>query len=260
GLCPNVGVRLCHPELTSARICNSGTITRDTFGFCERNINPNAIPINATIARFQSDRFSACGQSMGQGHDMILGISDWTLSGHGAWVQQFMFRAERWGWEEMAAVPTVWPVSEPMLLCMDGFMANASGTDCVPRDELLCGRTNMCTGWSVAQFNSAQHVMRQHESCFEFRCVNSGYGFIDDSRNCAPCIRDARDGINREGECVRCPTGQVFEHYDGICVPAMRISAQRMIRHQSRDCFVLNTPDEFFQCVMNRNREMCHPI
>lgn len=158
----------------------------------------------------------------GEEHDLILAISDWLPSGHGAWVKPYMVRAERQGWEDMKSWINIYPASSTqnntssqttaMLACKNGYKVNSTNTDCVPINRDACSDVRLCPDWFEANLNTDIHVQSTVGSCIQWRCKENAYALSKvGGSQCVPCGPSQRNGINPEnGTCVSCPQGSVF--------------------------------------------------
>ena len=195
--------------------------------------------------RFDTGQTGACtndGGGAGTGHIMFLGLSEWLSSGHGAWVQQFVYRSQ-----DMSGCRTglaVYPAqnSRKILACKEGFIPNANNTDCVDdcvnqvckldANPLLCiQKSQMCTGWNADNFKESEHVMVPGAECNQFRCKTEGHAFAADGKTCGPCLSQTnwRNGIASDtGKCVHCTDVNKFDQATNVCVPAKRLDHQSM--------------------------------
>ncbi len=169
-----------------------------------------------------------CGTNTYQRHDVILGVVGWLNSGHGAWVQQLVVRAQRACWKELVSWPVIYPKlnSKPVLVCKYGYKPNNEKNECIPIDETVCGALSLCDGWT-AGFDTLKHYVQEKGSCYEYRCKENGYAFASNTdRTCVQCVQNTRYGIDEStGVCIECSLGQKFDKdTDGFCKPTKSLS------------------------------------
>ena len=246
----------------NATTCNSTDISIGGFADSQRvhsgaNIE-NEIPM---FYRANSAGKDEC--------DMILAISSWTPSGHGAYVQPTVFctvRAGEWR-KHMYSVPVIEFVSEPILMCMDGYRKNSAKDDCEAINQDLCNLNSMCTGWAAEGFKSGEHTMYKNtaSNCFEYRCMMPGYGFVSTSdRTCKECNASTRYGVpGKTGECIICPVEKIFdENADGssYCVTAVQIGTgtlqygpqkSRTTQPLLNQCWTQVEPSTYKKCTLD---------
>lgn len=112
--------------------CNTNTIKRDNYNSVSFATSGDSI--SAGIPQFIYNQHNDCDSNAYEEHDMILAVSGFLPSGHGAMVSQVNFRAAKWqdtcnSWSCYASTAVVTTTGTPELLCMDGYTSN--GTDCV---------------------------------------------------------------------------------------------------------------------------------
>ncbi len=213
-----------------ATTCDATTISKSDFK--NYKIATTSVPsVEGEIYMFHWGEYKKCGVHKGQEHDMILAVSNWTPTGHGAFVRPMVFRAERSGWKDMVSTATLWGVGSETLLCKDGYRPNGDKTDCVAINATECAKSALCSGWDVNAFSESTHSMvaRLGGGCYEYRCATPGMGFVSASeRVCQECSGDRRVGVSSEtGACVRCPLGRIFDdnaNSSGNCVEAKQYS------------------------------------
>ncbi|MCL1785933.1 MAG: hypothetical protein FWG39_02160 [Alphaproteobacteria bacterium] len=149
-----LSIRLCKPDTARANTCNpSNPIKRDTFNNVGFRTNKEG-SVRSEVAMFNWAQTYVCvnRDSTLDAHDSILAISRWTPSGNGAFVRQFIFRAHGWknatpetytyGGASVSyytrATVSLTGSGPEILVCRDGFGANANGNDCVPNDFNQC--------------------------------------------------------------------------------------------------------------------------
>lgn len=230
--------------------------------------------IEGRVARFERDKKNGCGVHETQEHDMILVVSRWLPSGHGAWVQQMVVRARRKGWSPMISWAAIYPATgaDQILTCKNGYKANAAGDDCEPVDWALCEKgAAFCSGWSVSGFDENTMAMEldSANNCYQYRCIENGYAFGSGvSRRCVPCTTNMRGGVSpADGTCVACALGSLFNAdaaATGYCSAAISYNRQEMLygRGQTKatnptfdnQCWPIFDIDEYRACVENGGR------
>lgn len=180
--------------------------------------------IESKIAMFFSwdydcndERFGKQSGTKYQEHDLILGVSEWLSSGHGAWVEPMTVRAwcPRGTAKEQTKVckiiidrRSVYSDSDDAkkLVCMNGYKPNAGETDCVPINNTACASMIECKGWSADQFADTTTYMRwPKDGCYEYRCAVGNYGFKQGTKECIECVDTETQKatyLEDTGECV----------------------------------------------------------
>lgn len=246
---------------TSDSSCDSTEILRSSFSNYKIE-KSSSVNIENTIPRFLKGIYKGCGVHKGQEHDMILTITDWTKSGHGAFATPVIFRAERSGWKQMRSTVTLRKTSvEPTLLCKHGYQPNSDATDCSEVDSTLCAMNDMCDGWSSSQFDRTSHVLKAINGCYQYRCL-PGTAFESElSKTCVVCTGDARVGIPYDtGTCVKCAKGEVFDEdnaADNYCSTAEKLSVQDLVYGKGKtqttpwkdQCWLIVEPEEYRKCL-----------
>lgn len=242
--------------------CDSQPLNKEKFKNYKRLTNKNATNIEESIPMFYMNQNKKCYGNRKEEHDMILAISKWAPSGHGAFAQPTIFRAERDGDKHMVSTATITFVGTATLLCKEGYAPNSGGTDCDPIDATMCALTNMCTGWSG--FDAATHKITAAKSggCNEYRCLQPKYGFKSEAdKTCAECGEDARHGTNSDnGVCVACDVGSIFDGAKNQCVAASHVLGRdAMVYGPNKDrdtkplgdqCWTKPESTEYKNCVI----------
>lgn len=244
-------------------VCDATTIKASDFSSTKFKIaTSNAPSVEGEIAMFYADHYRGCGVEKGQEHDMVLGIIDWTASGHGAFAQPMVVRAERAQWKDMVSTATIWTVGEKTLLCKDGYQPNAAKTDCVAANQTLCNMNNMCNNWSSSSYVEGTHKLVASTSgtnCYEYRCAMPNMAFTTpDTKSCSECVGDARVGVAPNGVCTRCPMGKLFDATavsGNYCRETTAYSVQDLAYGRGKDrnapnpCWTIAEPTEYKACV-----------
>lgn len=205
--------------------CDSTTIKREDFNSYSMS---RTVATEAQTYMFHWDENDKCGRNSSDEHDMILGISGWTQSGHGAFAQPFMVRGTRDGWKNNNGYVNVWKTGEPTLLCKSGYTLNGAKNDCEAIDATQCGLNELCPsgGWTQADFKQGQHELKWSDAnkCNEYRCTTAGHGFASaTSKTCGDCGTAPKNGVHpTTGVCVKCENGQKFSN--GNCVSTTQYS------------------------------------
>lgn len=231
------------------------------------------IGVEGGIYMFHWDENQDCGLNSGHEHDMVLGISDWLPSGHGAKARSFVISSRRGDWKEPVAWPQVWGVGEETLLCKNGYRANAAGTDCEAIDENECAKSQMCSGWNSGAFNQETMIMEYTESCandtgstggYIYKCKEAGKAFVSATdKTCADCTTNLRGGISpQDGTCVKCDLGKIFNSdaaSSNYCVEARALTktdlqygsgkTKNSLLDLGDQCWTISDPEEYKNCV-----------
>ena len=283
----NVCQWLCKPGYSgegcnansASTVCDTTLLRRDDFNAYTMKRDPN---VEDSVAMFEWNNYQGCGVHKGQEHDIILAVSDWLDSGHGAWARPFVVRARREGWKSKRGGVEVYPAAEPTLLCKSGYKANAAGNDCEPIDGSKCAQScldksgsdlmecvtsQLCTNWPADSFDSSSMTMEYNTNagCYQYRCKEAGYAYASvTDRTCSPCASDMHGGVSpSDGTCVQCPVGKIFDEKaasTGYCSPTnaytktdlqygkgqTRSSAPTTVTEQ---CWTIQTPDDYKVCV-----------
>lgn len=251
---------------TTPSSCDSTTLLRSNFdGY--KLATSGSTNIENDIPRFFDGTYRSCGLRKEQEHDMILAISGWTTSGHGAFAQPMLVRAERTsGMKDVQSTITLKTgTSTPVLLCKNGYKSNAAGTDCEVVNNNLCTMNSLCSGWTKTSFNNTLHTLKEINGCYQYRCVQSGFAFASDTdKTCTACSGDARVGIPDDtGVCVKCPKGEIFDNDNSTnkyCSKAKVLSTQDLIYGSGKNqqtttwgdqCWLIIEPSEYRDCVLN---------
>lgn len=246
-------------DVTELKAENYASITRMATG----------ANVEDRVPMFVFNKYYGCGVHKGQEHDIILALKRWLPSGHGAFAQQMVVRAERSGWKHMDSWATIYPASgaEEILVCKDGYKPNSARTDCEPINQETCMRSMSCTGWGGDDYDNTQHtlVLREGSTCYEFRCSKQGYAFQSSaSRTCTECATNLRDGVNPvTGECVKCEVGKIFNKNassTGYCADTKSFSkvdmqygkgATKNSRTLKDQCWILSSNDNYKECLID---------
>ena len=228
-------VWLCRPGFFGARCEQKNTVdvkTCDTTKLSQSDYDSVALVaanttsnIEDSIPNFAANAYEKCHNNQkhirDQEHDLILAISDWLPSGHGARVRAYMVLARQENYDNISWVD-VYPAASiqndtgsnvsSVLLCKNGYKPNSDKTDCIPIKAEVCGETNWCTGWIESNFDSSKHMKVAVGDCIQWRCKDSAAALQKSGSNvCEPCVVTQMDGINPEnGTCHHCEEGKVF--------------------------------------------------
>lgn len=258
----------CELAESEVKSCDTKLLKRSDYSYLQRQTAGANIENN--IAMFVFNKYAGCGVNKGQEHDMILAITKWTPSGHGAFVQQMVWRAERSGWKDMISWASIYPAtnSQEILVCKNGYRPNPANTDCEEINSNLCRSQSLCNGWSG--FDETIHTFYQlpeNDTCYQFRCVEPGTAFPSkESRICEPCTsEDIRAGVSpADGTCVHCESGKIFDESaasSGYCAVATAYTKTDMQygKDQTKNtveldkqCWIIADPEDYEDCVRGR--------
>ena len=205
--------------------CDSVPLNRDDFDNLTMSDSPQ---VESVIPMFHLGEREACGVNYNQEHDMILAVSDWLSSGHGAWASPFVVRARRESYNNSKSGVEVWPVGEATLLCKNGYIVNKENNDCIAIDEAMCAINQMCPDWPSSAYNGLTMVVEYYEpsNCYKYRCIEKGYAFASSAeKTCSFCTTNIRNGVSPEdGTCIKCDVGKIFNENakdQGYCSTAV---------------------------------------
>lgn len=252
----------CATEAAAGTTCDPTKLQASNYSSIRRIAS--GANIEDSVAMFGFNNNNSCGVHKKQEHDIILGVTRWTPSGHGAFVQQLVVRAERSGWKHMDSWAAIYPAggAPEILVCKNGYKPNAGSTDCEEINMNICAQAQACSGWSNAGFDEQVHVMMQPagQSCYEFRCAQQGYAFQSTAeRKCVECSSSMRDGAHPvSGLCIKCDIGKIFNSETGACDDADAYSKTDMQYGKGRtkdntklaaQCWTIVAPEEYTVCV-----------
>lgn len=271
-----------------AEIANSQSETheveplkRENYSTLQRVVSGSNI--ENQVYMFQRAVNAGCGANKHQEHDMILVITGWLPSGHGAKARQLVVRAQRNGWKDMVSWAAIYPAtdSNEITVCLNGYKPNKTGNDCEPINEKIAADANpptgsgtdssgankdkMCADWTG--YDTKIHKAIQGKNgCLEYRCKESGYAFASVlDRTCVECNHGLRGGIAPEtGVCVTCESGKVFSPVaitSGYCGEAIGLSKTDMqygrgntkntYKDVAYQCWTKTETNAYRECVMN---------
>lgn len=254
----------CDLAEQDVRTCDATLLRRSNYSSLGRAASgPN---IEESVAMFEFNVNDGCGANYTQEHDMILVITGWLPSGHGAKVRQMIWRAQRGSWSDWESWSAIYPAtnSEDIIVCKNGYRPNYNNTDCEEIEPVLCQMQNLCSGW--ADFNMNIHSLYQvddSQDCFQYRCSDKSKAFVSATdRTCEACTsEDGRVGVSpADGTCVRCQAGQIFDENSpssGYCVNALVFSKTDLVYGKNKtktsnladQCWLISYPDDYINCV-----------
>ncbi len=257
----------CELTESAVKTCDTSLLRRSDYSNIARA--SSGANIEESIAMFYFNKYDSCGHGHDEGeeeHDMILAITGWLPSGHGAKVRQMVWRAQREGWRHMISWAAVYPATntEEIVVCKNGYRPNYNNTDCEEINPTLCQAQSICDGW--ADFDESIHTLYQandNQDCYQFRCTDSAMGFVSAAnRTCEVCAAENISGgvSPADGTCVQCPVGQIFDEdaaAAGYCVNAVAYSKTDLMygkgKTKSSDlnnqCWLELYPSDYKACV-----------
>lgn len=258
----------CSESSASPSSCDISTLERENYYSIPRLAN--GTNIEDSVAMFAFNDYRSCGVHKGQEHDMILAITRYLPSGHGAFVRQMVVRAERSGWKNMISTATIYPAqnSSEILVCKNGYGPNPANTECEELNATNCRLQSMCTGWGTG-FDETIHAFIQPSgsTCFQYRCAEIGKAFASDTNraSCVDCNSNLRDGVSPvDGTCIKCDIGKIFSETataTGFCADAMGYTKTDLQYGKgktknsqpdvAKQCWPIATPDDYKMCVVN---------
>ena len=175
-----------------------------------------------------------CGHNKGTDeHDSFLAVNSWEPNGHGAFVRQFVVRADRTNWPEWDSATVIYPVSNTtdILVCQSGYKPNSLNKECEKIELASCTKAEQLEelGSDAEEYDEEEHIIEQSEDGdVELNCRESGYGFARGTKKCVLCdTTPMLAGKNENNECVSCPKGTIFSAKDtknNYCTPARKIT------------------------------------
>ena len=250
-----------HCGKTTSDGCDSVPLKRSDFDNLTMSNSPQ---VETSISMFHLGERDSCDVNYNQEHDMILAVSDWLPSGHGAWATPFVVRARREAYDNDKSGVEVWAAGEATLLCKNGYTANAAENDCVAIDEAACGLTKMCENWPSILFDTTTMVLEYNsdEGCYKYRCRESGYAFLSsEDKTCQPCATNLRGGVlEDDGTCVICDVGKIFDSNavsTGFCSETVAYDKRVLQYGKGKDkhtdiaqqCWTILEPTDYINCV-----------
>ncbi|MBR2012023.1 MAG: hypothetical protein IKA08_02040 [Alphaproteobacteria bacterium] len=213
---------------TSSSTCDSITIKSSSYtgkaDACtkpkNKNISCSTSNVESTISFLATSAKYDCSSNPFGGkertanykmeHDVILGITGWTSSGHGAFAQPIVV----WAWcpkgkNDENCKLAVAPQKSKELLCKDGYKPNSSKSDCEAINGYVCQGIKDCSGWSASRFQGGTYktvvVSGDSGSCTQYRCATANYGFAGDPKSnnsCIACTGGFKKVSETNGQCI----------------------------------------------------------
>lgn len=251
----------CEKKVSEVASCDPTPLRRDDYSGLQRM--ESGANIEESVAMFQWNKYYGCGVNKGQEHDIILIITGWTESGHGAKVQQVIVRSERKGWGDMISWPNIYPANgtTEITVCKNGY--KPVGDECEPIDQNLCAAVQKCSGWTG--FDESIHKFVEKDGCYEFRCKGENMAFVSSSdRSCNTCDVSLRTGVLSDtGVCYTCENGKFFkDNVDEPCGDAYVFSKLDMQYGKDKgkstliklkdQCWTKGSTDEYRSCVFEK--------
>ncbi len=274
----------CEESIDASTSCDVSKLERNNYSSLP--LKPSGNSIEDSVAMFAFNVNSMCGVRWFWGgtmfnynseHDMILAITRYLPSGHGAWVRQMIVRSENYYIEKKAAGVKVYPAqnSSEILVCKNGYTVNAAGTDCQEINPVICKLQQTCTGWSSGfDENLHRFVQVDGETCFQYRCIEPGQAFASDTNrsSCIDCVDNMRSGISPiDGVCVKCDVGKIFDataKSSGFCVPTQSFSKTDLQYGKGKSkntvplneqCWSLLLLGDYKACVFGETQDLTFP-
>lgn len=176
-------------------------------------------------------------------HEMILAVSRWTQSGHGAFVRQMVVSAARQGTNNPLTYVNVFFASKAgsafspeTLVCKNGYKPNGDSSDCVAADPKLCPQEPESPPYDT-QTPSSNSGSRQ---------CGSGQAYEDDNKTvCIPCT-GLHNGIVND-VCKQCGDTGIFNKKTNKCATvSVKLSKTDML--YGKDHTKYSKPNVLDQC------------
>lgn len=269
-LCKNgYGGTECQQTVNAVTTCDSTTLTRDMFN--DFNMLKSASSnIEDSIPMLSANNPKRCGDTNGlREHDVILAVTGWLASGHGAWVAPVTVSALR-EYENPTGGVDIY-ISDGMtrvLVCKNGYEATNERNECKPIDASRCEGLWPCDGYRESDYkpDTMNWVYDSDNNCHRYVCKEPGQAFASGaSLECTACVENMRNGVSpADGTCVTCDVGQVFDknaESTGYCTSATAYTKTDMqygagkTRATSGDldtqCWTISDIDQYKACVAN---------
>ncbi len=281
----------CQSDTTLANVtaCSDFSLKLDTY----KNLEVSFLAGSYTFAYTITSDTARCYGNIGEAHYMILGVSELTDSGKGAWVEPMTWRVAREGYENMDSWSVVSVIDSSKykeLLCLNGYKINDKGTDCEPINSEFCPEESeasteenlteeaMCKGFALKDYEPTIHEIDLQPMnyfdygalfCVKYSCKESGKGFASSSdKSCVECPDNKGKIDEKTGICITCSSGQYFDKDDGICKTAVAYSKSDMQYGKGEtkntvpldeQCWLIATPEEYAECVKNDSKRPYSP-
>lgn len=160
------------------------------------------------------------------------------------------------------------------VLCASGYKSNPEKNDCVPINPEICrdGYTpSFCEGYT--QYNSKIHTAKwdKNNQCFKYLCKRQLTGFRSQTdHNCKICATKFSykevfflTGVNDNGLCVNCETGQYFNNKTKQCEQAVSYNKTDLQYGKGRtynspfanQCWLNVVTSEYVDCMEKSNNQ-----
>ena len=228
---PGWGGDECNTSTSSGTLsstCDNTTVKKSTYDgksnactdSASKNVTCSTSSVESSVSFLvKSDKYDCSNNPFGGSektanykmeHDVVLAITGWTTSGHGAFVQPTVV----WAWcqknkNDGNCKVAIAPQSSKTLLCKDGYKPNSGKTDCEAINGYVCQGIKDCSGWSVSRFKGSSYktvvVNQNGGSCTQYRCATANYGFSGDpisNSTCRACTGQYEKVSDTNGQCV----------------------------------------------------------
>lgn len=225
--------------------CSAETISREDF-----KSNTVKTTGNTGLNQENSIQLFYNGRSGKKEMDVMLGVSGWLSNKKGVIASPFLF------WCSNKANSNTFDINfftqyKSEKLCLPGY----TGANCE-----RCKVASMCNGYTFTDYDNSKHTLSMKGGCTVFRCAE-GMGFASATKRteCVEC--KGQSGVNEDGVCVKCPTGEIWDTKAKACrqalilsQPGMRYGAGKTTAPEniSDACWVKEDPIQYECCVRNK--------
>lgn len=153
---------------------------------------------------------------------------------------------------------------QDIILCQPGYAANTDKTDCVKTTECKINMDNMCVGYKKNDYDEDSQVLKIKnlkpeindtghivlKTCTYFEC-KPGYIKSQNNKGCVDCSTNARQGVNKSGQCEICKGSQIFDVEQEKCtnsIPLAKGQLEHGINGDS-ECWMETGSDAYKKCV-----------
>ncbi|MDR2412589.1 MAG: hypothetical protein LBD50_00055 [Rickettsiales bacterium] len=181
---------------------NSNTIKKSTTHWERLNQENNiALLHNGTVGKREQD--------------VMVGVAGWMDNKKGVIGSPFLFYCANNADSNQIGI-NFYTGYAAHNLCLSGY----TGSNCE-----MCKPASMCSDYPISQFNAGVHSIKDNGSCSKFECTDTAAGFKSATdRECVACNQDNRYGVDANGVCIQCQTGQIFDKTSKACKQASSLS------------------------------------
>ncbi len=228
---PGYGGSECKTSTSGGTVtstCDATTFTQSTYSgksnactdSASKNVSCSTSSVESSVSFLTKSNYYDCSNNPFNGsertadkkmeHDVVLAITGWTSSGHGAFVQPTVV----WAWcqknkNDGNCKIAISPQKSKTLLCKDGYKPNSAKSDCEAINGYVCQGIKDCSGWSASRFKGSNYntivVNEKSGSCTQYRCAGTNQGFAGDPKTtttCKACTGAFESVSSANGQCI----------------------------------------------------------